>query len=111
MTKRSNVSDELQKEYQQLLELLYGELRIDPGTQNIIRVYLKFGGEKLARHGIEIINRRFQKAIQESADESQVSDSVNSEVEIAKDPHSNAIPYSESEDLDEDNDDDYPLDD
>jgi len=110
MTRRSNVSDELKKEYQQLLGLLYGELRIDPGIQNIIRVYLKFGGEKLARHGIEIINRRFQKAIQESANESQVSDSVNSEVEVSKDPHSNAVPYSESEDLDEDDEDDYPLD-
>jgi len=110
MTKRSNVSDELKKEYQQLLGLLYGGLRIDPGIQNIIRVYLKFGGGKLARHGIEIINRRFQEAIQKSADESQVSDSVNSEVEISKDPHSNAIPYSEAEDLDEDNEDDYPLD-
>ena len=107
MAIRSNVSDEFQKEYQRLLEFLYGSLRIDPDIQNIIRVYLKFGGEKMARHGIEIINKRFQKEIQEFADESQVSDS---EDDISEDPHKKAIPYSESDDIeDDDEEDDHPL--
>ncbi|MBL7181032.1 MAG: hypothetical protein ISS65_12635 [Desulfobacterales bacterium] len=113
MTKRLNVSDEFQKEYRQLLRLLYGDLQNDTDIQNIIKVYLKFGGDKLARPGIEIINKRFQKELQESIEESQMSDAIDAEDDIPKDPQKNSIPYSESDDLDDDDDkdgDDYPLD-
>lgn len=84
MKKKLNVPDEYQSSFQRLIYSIPDELRNDARTQKIILVYLKFGGEKLARHGVEILKMRHLKAIRKKTsedpnmDDSQ-SDDSNSE--------------------------------
>jgi hypothetical protein len=101
MAKRLNIPDEHQDVYQQLLRLLPYELRNDTDVHNIISVYLKFGGEKLARQGIAIIIGRYMDEIEENEEEAQDSNSLNSEVDEAEDLNSDDDTGVEDSDNDE----------
>lgn len=74
MAKKLNVPDELNSSFQRLIYSIPDELRNDARTQKIILVYLKFGGEKLARHGVEIIKMRYREELLKKAAEDQNSD-------------------------------------
>jgi len=102
MAKRLNLPDDLHDQFQQLLKLAPDELQNNVDIQNKLSVYLKFGGEKLARHGLGIINRRYLEEKWQRAQESQVIDS--------EDLQDDDTSYSESDNLDDDDSDDAPLD-
>ncbi len=86
MTKKLNVPDELQSSFQRLIYSIPDELRNDARTQKIILVYLKFGGEKLARYGVEILKMRHHEAILKKASEdSNIDESETDESNSAED--------------------------
>ncbi len=60
MKKKFAIPEELIGTFNRLMNLVPDELKDDANTQKTISVYLKLGGEKLARHGINIIKNRFQ---------------------------------------------------
>jgi hypothetical protein len=61
MAERLSIPEEFQAAFGRLVKLLPYQLQSDVQTQNSVWVYFKFGGEQLARHGIEIIRKRFQE--------------------------------------------------
>jgi hypothetical protein len=71
MKKSFNIQNDLLKTYKGLMNLLPDELKNDPLTQKTILVYLKLGGEKLARHSIEVIKMRLSKEALENNTEAQ----------------------------------------
>lgn len=71
MKKSFNIQKDLQKTYKSLLNLLPDELKNNPLTQKTILVYLKLGGEKLARHRIEVIKMRLSKEALENNTKAQ----------------------------------------
>ncbi len=97
MAKRFNLPDDLHDQFQQLLKLAPDELQNDVDIQNKLSVYFKFGGEKLALHGLEIINRCYLEEKRLRAKGSKVIDPEDSE-----DLQDDDISYSESDDLDDD---------
>ena len=87
MKKSFYIQDKLQETYRNLLNLIPEPLRDDVQTQKTLLVFLKLGGEKLAHHGIEIINKRFQKEGLVPEDESQEIDaSLGEDVDMTE-PH------------------------
>jgi hypothetical protein len=106
MEKRLNLPDDLHDQFQQLLKLAAEELQNNVDIQNTLSVYLKFGGKKLARHGLEIINRRYLEEKWQRAQESQVIDPEGSEIDASEDLQDDDTSYSESDDLDDDDPDD-----
>ena len=111
MAKKMNIPDELHGPFRELVRLLPYQLQNDVDTQNIILVYLKLGGEKMARHGIEILKIRFQEEMQNYAEEPSAPDAIDSEVETEGEPDDEDTDYSDSDYLDDDDDsDDYSLD-
>ena len=107
MAKLLNLPDDLHDQFQQLLKLAHDELQNNVDIQNRLSIYLKFGGEKLARHGLEIINRRYLEEKWQRAQESQV---IDSEIDTSEDLQDDDTSYSESDDLNNDDSDDSPLD-
>lgn len=107
MAKRLNVPDELQGPFQKMMQLIPEILQNDIDTQNIILVYLKAGGEKMARHGIEIIKMRFFEEMQQENEELSAADAVDVGMEVSEDPNSDHEPYVESDGIDDDDSDDY----
>ncbi len=80
MTKALNVPDEFENSFQHLIYSLPEILRNDERIQKIILVYLKLGGEKLARHGVEIIKMRLREEIlKKSYEEPDVEESESDE--------------------------------
>jgi len=76
MTKTLNVPDELENSFQHLIYSIPEKLRNDARTQKIILVFLTFGGEKLARHGVEIIKMRHrEKMLKKSSEDSNIEES------------------------------------
>ena len=55
MAENLNIPDELQGTFKRLMYRVPEKLRRDPHTQKIIQLYLKLGGERLAKQYIEII--------------------------------------------------------
>jgi len=110
MAKRLNLPDNLHDQFQQLLKLAPDELQNNVDIQNTLLIYLKFGGEKLARHGLEIINRRYLEEKWQRAQESQVIDSEDSEIDTSEDLQDDDTSFSESDDLNDDDSDDSSLD-
>ena len=106
MAKRLNLPDNLQDQFQQLLKLAPDELQNNVDIQNRLSVYFKFGGEKLALHGLEIINRHYLEEKRQRAKESQAID-----LEDSEDLHDDDTSYSASDDLDDDDPDDDDSDD
>ena len=107
LAKRLNLPDDLHDQFQQLLKLAPEELQNNVDIQNKLAVYLKFGGAKLARHGLEVINRRYLEEKWQRAQESQV---IDSEIDASEDLQGDDTSYSESDDIDDDDADDPPLD-
>lgn len=110
MAKRLNLPDDLHDQFQKLLKLAPDELQNDVDVQNSLSTYLKFGGEKLARHGLEIIKRRY---LEEKWLKSQKSKAINpedAEIDASEDLQDDDASYSESDDMDDDDADDSSLD-
>jgi len=61
MAEKLNIPDELQKTFKRLMYRVPEKLRRDTHTQKIIQLYLKMGGEKLAKQHIEIIKLRVRE--------------------------------------------------
>ena len=111
MAKRLNLPDDLHDQFQQLLKLAPDKLQDNVDIQNSLSVYLKFGGQKLARHGLEIINKRYLEEKRQRAAESQEIDPEDSEIDASEDLQDDDTSYSESDDLDDDDLDDDDSDD
>lgn len=109
MTKKLNIPDELHGLFHKLVQLLPYQLQSDVDTQNIILIYLKLGGEKMARHGIKILKMHFLEEMLNYVEELSDPDAIDSEVEATGD--SDAMDYSDSGYLDDDDDDDDDSDD
>ena len=99
MSKRLNLPNDLHDQFQQLLKLAPDELQNNVDVQNRLSVYLKFGGEKLARHGLEIIRRRYLEEKWQRAQESRV---IDSEIDASEDLQDDDTSDSESDDLNDD---------
>jgi hypothetical protein len=110
MAKRLNLPDDLHDQFQQLLKLAPDELQNNVAIQNILSVYLKFGGEKLARHGLTIIHKRYLEEKWLRAQESQETDPEDSEIDASEDLQDDDTSHSESDDLKDDDSDDAPPD-
>jgi hypothetical protein len=61
MAENFNIPDELQGTFKRLMSRVPEKLRSDSHTQNSIKLYLKLGGEKLAKQQIEIIKLRISE--------------------------------------------------
>ena len=61
MAKNLNIPDELQGTFKRLMNRVPEKLRSDRHTQKIIQLYLKLGGEKLAKQHIEILKLRVRE--------------------------------------------------
>ena len=61
MAENLNIPDELQGTFKRLMYRVPEKLRSDSHTQKIIQLYLKMGGEKLAKQHIEIIKLRVRE--------------------------------------------------
>lgn len=103
MAKRFNLPDDLHDQFEQLLKLAPDKLQDNVDIQNSLSVYLKFGGQKLARHGLEIINRRY---LEEKWQRAQESQEIDSEIDASEDLQDDDISSSESDDLDDNDSDD-----
>ena len=76
MAKNLNIPDELQGTFKRLMYRVPEKLRSDSHTQKIIQLYLKLGGEKLAKQHIETIKLRVReekRQIKAEADASEKS--------------------------------------
>jgi hypothetical protein len=97
MAKRLNLPDDLHDQFQQLLKLAPDELQNNVDIQNTLSVYLKFGGEKLARHGLGIINKRYLEEKWQRAQEAKVIDTEDSEIDASEDSEIDASEDSETD--------------
>lgn len=61
MADNLNIPDELKGTFKRLMNRIPEKLRSDRHTQKIIQLYLKLGGEKLAKQHIEIIKLRVRE--------------------------------------------------
>ena len=61
MAENLNIPEELQGTFKRLMSRVPEKLRIDSHIQRIIQLYLKLGGEKLAKQYIEIIKLRVRE--------------------------------------------------
>ena len=100
LAKRLNVPDEVQDSWRAMMQLIPERLQSDIDTQNIILVYLKAGGEKMARHGIEIIKKRFLEEIQQENEELSGPEGSDNDSELYPDED------GDDDDLDDESDDD-----
>jgi hypothetical protein len=66
MTENLNIPDELQGTFKRLMYRVPEKLRSDSHTQRIIQLYLKLGGEKMAKQHIEIIKLRVREEKRQS---------------------------------------------
>jgi hypothetical protein len=55
MADNVNIPDELMEAFKRLMNQVPEKLRNNSHTQHVIQIYLKLGGEKLARQYIEIV--------------------------------------------------------
>ncbi len=63
MNEALQVPEELQSTFKRLLNRIPFELRSDIRLQQKLLIFLKFGGEKLARQEIDIAKKRFMEEI------------------------------------------------
>ncbi|MBW2602762.1 MAG: hypothetical protein JRE28_00400 [Deltaproteobacteria bacterium] len=61
MSENLNIPGELQGTFKRLMNRVPVKLRSDSHTKNIIQLYLKLGGEKLAKQHVEIIKLRVRE--------------------------------------------------
>ena len=84
MSEKMIIPDEFQGSVRRLLNRIPSEQRNDETLQAALLVYLKLGGEKLARHYIEISKKAFpdqmvliKKQLRDGVDEDEDSDGDN----------------------------------
>ena len=74
MTENLNIPDELQGTFKRLMYRVPEKLRSDSHTQRIVQLYLKLGGEKLAKQQIEIIKLRVREEERQKKAEANASE-------------------------------------
>ena len=74
MAENLNIPDELQGTFKRLMYRVPEKLRSDSHTQRIVQLYLKLGGEKLAKQQIEIIKLRVREEERQSKAEADASE-------------------------------------
>ena len=99
MVKRLNIPDEFQYTFKRLINLVPYQQRNERYTQKIVLLYLKLGGEKLARQYIEVL----KSALRENKDRTEPSEKSNHAGDLLSDPNLPASEDTEDEDT-EDND-------
>lgn len=90
MAENLNIPEELQGTFKRLMYRVPEKLRRDPHTQKIIQLYLKMGGEKLAKQHIEIIKLRVREEERQNIAEADASEDSDIEDE-SSDPGSSAF--------------------
>ena len=75
MAENLNIPDELQGTFKRLMNRVPEKLRIDSHVQKIIQLYLKLGGEKLAKQYISIIKLRVREEERQKKAEANSSES------------------------------------
>ena len=78
MAQNLNIPDELQGTFKRLMYRVPEKLRSDSHTQKIIQLYLKLGGEKLAKQHIETIKFRVRE--EERQNKARVNVSEKSDI-------------------------------
>ena len=96
MVKGLNIPDEFQYTFKRLINLVPYKQRNDRHTQKIVLLYLKLGGEKLARQYVEVL----KSDLRENKDRTETSKKSNHEGHLSSDPN-----FPEDEDEDEDSED------
>jgi hypothetical protein len=66
-----NIPDDILETLKRLMSAVPEKLRGDSHTQTVIQLYLKLGGEKLARQYIDIIKLNVLEEERENMDESE----------------------------------------
>lgn len=74
MAENLNIPDELQGTLKRLMYRVPEKLRNDSHTQRIIQLYLKLGGEKMAKQHIEIIKLRVHEEERLNKDRANASE-------------------------------------
>jgi len=99
MVKGLNIPDEFQYTFKRLINLVPYKQRNDRHTQKIVLLYLKLGGEKLAKQYVEVL----KSDLRENKDRTETSEKSNHEGQRFSDPN---FPEDEDEDSeDEDSED------
>ena len=88
-----NIPDEFQYTFKRLINLVPQEQRNDRDTQKIVLLYLKLGGEKLARQYVEVL----KSDLRENEDKTEASEKANDDEEFLTDPD-----FSEDDDSEDD---------
>ncbi|MDH3344388.1 MAG: hypothetical protein OEL58_04045 [Desulfobacteraceae bacterium] len=101
MVKGLNIPDEFQYTFKRLINLVPYKQRNDRHTQKIVLLYLKLGGEKLARQYVEVL----KSDLRENKDRTETSEKSNHEGQLLSDPNFPEDEDEDSEDEDEDSED------
>jgi hypothetical protein len=99
MVKRLNIPDEFQYTFKRLINLVPYQQRNERHTQKIVLLYLKLGGEKLARQYIEVL----KSALLENKDRTESSEESNHAEDLLSD--SNLLEGEDIKDEDTENND------
>lgn len=91
-----NIPDEFQYTFKRLINLAPHQQRNDQEIQKIVLLYLKLGGEKLARQYIEVL----KSDLRENEDRTETSEESDHAGDLFSDPN-----FSEDEDEDSEDDD------
>jgi hypothetical protein len=71
MADNVNIPDELMGTFKHLMNQVPEKLRSDSHTQQVIQLYLKLGGEKLARQYIEVVKLNVREEERQNIDETE----------------------------------------
>lgn len=77
MAENLNIPEELQGTFKRLMNRVPEKLKIDSHIQKIIQLYLKLGGEKLAKQYIEIIKLRVREEERQKKAEANSSERLD----------------------------------
>lgn len=99
MVKGLNIPDEFQYTFKRLINLVPYKQRNDRNAQKIVLLYLKLGGEKLARQYVEVLKSN----LRENKDRTETSEKSNHEGQLFSDPN---FPEDEDEDSEDENSED-----
>jgi len=93
MVKGLNIPDEFQYTFKRLINLVPYKQRNDRHAQKIVLLYLKLGGEKLARQYIEVLKSN----LRENKDRTETPEKSNHGGNLFSDPNSSEGEDSEDE--------------
>jgi hypothetical protein len=74
MADNVNIPDELTETFKRLMNQIPEKLRNDSHTQQVTYLYLKLGGERLARQYVDIIKLTVREEERQAIDETEDSD-------------------------------------